>query len=349
MEGIHGDRGEPLSAFTDGFLVTFQALMTLLLISAFGWIGVRRGLVSDQGVEGMTRVLVDVVVPAKMLIIVAGYLNAETLKVCAQLIAVMYGVSFLGFGFAWLAIRVWKGTEVRRETNNSIQALCMMQNSFFLPLPLAMAICPPEHRSLIALLTTSAYVVLLTLQWTVGVILMSSVDAEKPSFFQQVKPLFNLPLGGILLGAIFSQIPMLAAAARGEAAPVWILIPMNAAKTLGDALSPVAMLTLGMMIAQCKLGAALRARTVLITMAFRFVVSPLVILGLIHTFGWATSAPVLALALMIQAAMPPATASPIVARRYGGDWQSISATLLVMYSGSLLAVPFWLSFLKVNF
>ncbi|MDX1973225.1 MAG: AEC family transporter [Candidatus Sumerlaeia bacterium] len=338
-----------MSVFSDGFLVTFQALMTLLLISAFGWIGVRQKLVSDQGVEGMTRVLVDVVVPAKMMIIVAGYLNAETLKICAQLISVMYGVSFLGYGFAWLVVKIWRGTGITRETNNAIMALCMMQNSFFLALPLAMAICPPEHLSLMALLTTSAYVVLLSLQWTVGVILLSSVEAAKPTFFQQIKPLFNLPLAGILLGAVFSQIPIFAAAARGEEAPLLVLIPMNAARTLGDALSPVAMLTLGMMIAQCELGKALRVRTVLITIAFRFFVSPVVILGLIHLFGWATTAPVLALALMIQAAMPPATASPIVARRYGGDWQSMSATLLVMYSGALLAVPFWLSFLKVNF
>lgn len=46
---------------------------------------------------------------------------------------------------------------------------------------------------------------------------------------------------------------------------------------------------------------------------------------------------------MIQACSPPATNLILMVKSYGGDTQSVSAMMLVLYLLSILIMPVWIS------
>lgn len=333
-----------MNPFFVSFSTVLVEIITLVLISFFGWIAVRKRLIDADAVNGLTRILVDLVVPAKILMIVAKNLNEQTVRECAYMILAMIALSVFAYAFGYAAVKIWKSTRDSEATNNSIIGMCLMHNCFFLPLPLSLAIAPPEQRDLVALYTTSGYVILLAIQWSVGATLLSG-GGKSLSWKERLRPLLNLPLAGICLGIVLSQIPVVAAAANGLPAPLYVTVPLGAAKVLGDAMTPVAMLVLGMMIAQCRLGKFLTVRAVGITLLFRLVVAPAVFLAIIYALNLLENYPVLALALMIQAPMPPSTVVPIIARRFGGDWETISSTLLIATLVSMFTIPLWLAFI----
>jgi hypothetical protein len=57
--------------------------------------------------------------------------------------------------------------------------------------------------------------------------------------------------------------------------------------------------------------------------------------------------PLLAELAMIQAASAPASSLMIQSRNYGGNWQVLSAHMLVTYILVLFFIPFWLASAKV--
>ncbi|MGF1573085.1 MAG: AEC family transporter [Sumerlaeia bacterium] len=333
-----------MNEFFASFSTVLVSIITLIIITLIGWICVRFKLINDAAVDGLTRVLVDLVVPAKIMLIVAANLNGNAIRSCAYMILAMLGLSIFAYVFAALAVRIWRSKNADEHRDRSIIGMCLMHNSFFLPLPLALAVAPVGEKELASLYITSGYVILLAIQWTVGATLLSS-STKEISWKERLKPMLNLPLGGICLGILLSQIPLVAQAARGGEAPLLISVPLGAAQVLGQALTPIAMLVLGMMIAQCRLGKYLTVRSVGITVLFRLIVSPAVFLAGILWFNLHVTHPILALAMMIQAPMPPSTVVPIIARRFGGDWETISATLLVTTVISLFSIPLWIAFI----
>lgn len=332
-----------MNEFFLSFSSILTSILTLIIISMFGWIGVRFKLISHEAVDGLTRVMVDLVVPAKVMLIIAANLNDKTMKDCAVMMGAMLGLSVFAYAFGTVAVKVWRSKTASEKTNHSVVGMCLMHNSFFLPLPLALAIAPVAERQLASLYITSGYVVLLIIQWTVGATLLSG-SSKNVSLKERLKPILNLPVAGIVLGIMLSQIPVVAEAARGAEAPVYITVPIGAAQVLGQALTPIAMLVLGMMIAQCRLGKFLTVRSVGIVVLFRLLLAPAVFLWIIFAFNLHETHPILALAFMIQAPMPPSTVVPIIARRFGGDWETISATLLITTLISLFTIPLWIAF-----
>ena len=62
------------SSFAASFSTTFSTMLILFLISFFGWLCVRRGFVKTDAVDGLTRVLVDVITPAKLIVVMTASL-----------------------------------------------------------------------------------------------------------------------------------------------------------------------------------------------------------------------------------------------------------------------------------
>jgi predicted permease len=111
---------------------------------------------------------------------------------------------------------------------------------------------------------------------------------------------------------------------------------------VGAAMAPLAMILTGALVAQCRIRHALRFRHVAATLAFRFVIVPGVVLALLRA-GDVPATPLVALVLMVQAAAPPAMNTALVARRYDGEWEVVSALLLVTNLCALVALPVWMA------
>lgn len=300
-------------------------------------------MISDAGVDGLTRILVDVITPAKLIVAMTANLNAQTLKDCAIMIGAMLLFPAIGLGYGWAATKLWKSPSSKPTTEHSIIGLSLMNNGVFLPLPILLAITPFDLHSKAALYIAAAYLTLVVLQWSLCATLLSGSDSPTLNWKSRLKPMINMPVMSILLGAILSRVPIFVDAANGRETFPFVEILMNAFTTLGQGLSPIAMLVLGMMIAQCKLSERLNLRAIMIPVFYRLLLSPLLMVGLISLTDLKETNSLLVTALVIETAMPPATLLAIIARRFGGDWETISSVMLIAYLLSLISVPFWVA------
>lgn len=330
-----------------GFGVFFQALSavfggmtTLFLISLLGFLAVRRRVVDDAAVNSIARLLVDVIVPAKMAVAMAAGLNEETLSQAGTVMLIMLAWNLGLLGLGWMGTRLWPGG--RAGENHALPVLASFQNGIYVPLPLVLALVATSRAHEATVLVGGAVVVMTATQWTLGVYLLRGENwrprAGAP-WRETLVGALNPPVISIFLGALLSLVGPVAAAARGETAPFYVIVPVRAAEVLGSALAPVAMILLGMLIGQCRLRGVLSWRGITIPFVLKMLLAPLAMLAALSTslLGWVP--PLVALVLIIQAASPPATNLSVIARRYDGDWQLVSGTLLVTYLAALVTMP----------
>lgn len=326
-------------AFTDGLGAVFAVMATLFAISAIGFLGARSGHVDHGTVTGLTRVLVDVIVPAQLAYAMIAGLNMETLAECGTIILAMAAMSLFCLGLSWLATRIWRGGT--KSQDRAIWSLSTMQNGIYLPLPLVLALTPSEMHARVTILISGAVILMFAVTWTLGVFLLRAERSGRVRVLDSVKGALNPPIVAIFVGAALAFVPPFPNAARGGDAWMPITVVVNAAEILGSALPPLAMLVLGLLIGQSRVRSSLSLRTLSIVTGVRLIVSPVAMLValLLGPLSWVPA--IMAIVLIVQAASPPATNLSIVARRYGGDWELVSSALLVTYAIALITMPFF--------
>lgn len=331
-----------MGAFDAALQTVGTTLVSLLLISASGFVLARRNILGDQAIQSITTLVVVLILPARILIALLEGMSPERLRDCALLVLIMVMMNLIGVGIGWVATRLWRGPTSEDRT---IWAMAGMQNGVYLPLPLALAIVPEEMKTLATLYIAGAFMAMSSTQWTLGVwLLRERTDvADGLSWHQRLLGLVNPPIVTIFVGIALSQIPGLRELATGEVHYAPLTLVLDAVRKTGSALEPLAMLILGLMIGRCRVRHRLSPRALVIPMLVRQFLAPAAFIALIHTpvLGWAS--PLLALVMVIEAAAPSATNLTIVARRVGGDWELISAVLLVAYLASVLTMPFWVA------
>lgn len=323
----------------DAFAPVLGTMTTLFLIAFLGYLAVRLRVVDEPGVSALIRLLIDLIVPAKMLTSMMAGLNRETLTQCGVVILVMVCWTMGTLALGVLATRFWPGGERRRD--HAIWALSSMQNGIYIPLPLILALVPAAVQAEATIYVGGAVLVMVLLQWSLGVMLLrgESSDGSGPSLRESLRGAFNPPMVAILAGLALSFVPPLAAVAKGQPGPALLEIPVRAAEMVGSALGPVAMIVLGMMIGGCRLRGVLTPRTLGIPLVIRLLISPLVMLWCLTSGPLAWVSPLVALVLIVQSGTPPATNLSIAARRFGGDWELVASALLVTYLSALATLP----------
>ncbi len=328
----------------------FGVMTTLFLISLVGFIGVRRKIVSDETITGMTRLLVDLVAPARLVHAMIAGLTAETLADCGIIMLAMVVLCLGGWAFAAAGTFIWSGKS--SQDNRTIWALSAFQNGVYLPLTMMLTLAPADQQTLATIYIGGGFVAMVALQWTLGVFMLRGEEyrqsAKQASPLASVRGAINPPMLGILVGAVLAFVPPFSAAARGEEAPMLVTIPVRSAEILGSALAPIAMLVLGMMIGRCRIRGRLNMRLVTIPFVFRLIVSPLLMFLALKSSLLAWVGPLMALTLIIQAGTPPATALSLIARRYDGDWEVVSGVLLITYLAALATLPAWTALVMVR-
>lgn len=318
----------------------------LAIIACVGFVAVRRKMVSDDGLSALTRLLTDVIVPSQMIVAMAGGLDAETLAESGVIILAMVAITLASLAWGLAITRAWQPRNGVRSASfeRTIISLSGFQNGVYLPLPLMLAITPPEQHVRATVLVGGAFIVLASIQWTLGVFMLrgetESAAARRSLKGALLAPL-NPPVVSILIGVGLAFVPPAANAARGLPAPALLAIPFDALALMGQALGPLASMVLGMMIGRCNLRSNLSVRAVSIPMTVRFLIAPLMMLWALTWGPLAWVAPLAATTLMIQASSPPATNLSLIARRYGGDWQLVSSVQLITYATALFILPAW--------
>ncbi len=331
----------PQGDFLSALLLSSEVIGKLLLVAAAGFFVVRRGILHEDGIKGISRLMIDFIVPCSLGVGMLKGFSVDAMTTISPLI--LLPVLWIAFSSV-LAIGYFRLLPSKgNSADNVAVALCAIPNSFYVPLPVVMALVAPADQVMAAMLVGAAVLAINPLQWTLGMWLVMGERSREANWKESMQGMLNGPVIGVVGGAILSQFPAMVAAAKGDATSNMILrMIVGAAQMAGSAMGPLAMLIIGALIGSISLRQQFSIRHLLPILLFRFLLVPGATY-LLLSGGYIPGGKLVALVLLVEAASPSAMNLAIAAKRYGGDWETASGLLFYVNLAAVVTLPLWIA------
>jgi predicted permease len=297
-------------------------VLSIFLMIALGMLLIQLGWLKDEHAELISRLVVSVGLPAMIINNLFTQFSREQLLSSAEGVLIpVLSIAATGL-VAFAAARAFGIPKARRGV-----FVCMtaFSNSVFIGVPVSIALFGEEAVPY-ALLYYAANT---SLFWSLGYYLMRGDAGLKGGL--ELKKIVPLPLATFLV--------CIALVLLGVKLPGFIL---DAAKYVGNLVTPLSMIFTGIvLIRMLKSGNVRWQKGYFLVLAGRFVVAPGLLLLTARLFPHAPE--LMRSALLIQAAMPVMSQTPIVAKACGGDDEYAAGGVALTALGSLVAIPFYMA------
>ena len=285
------------------FLTSITSIIPIIAIIVLGYILQVRGWFGDSFGSNLSRLIMNVALPASIFVSVMKYLTLDKLISLSGGLFYTFVAFKLGYIVAYIEVRLFKVRPGRRGTmiNTFVNA-----NTIFIGLPLNVALFGNQ-----ALPYFLIYYITNTIStWTLGVYVMTSDSksgqSKKKTKFDW-KKLLPAPLVGFLVALLFLILR--------------ISIPDFATNTLtyvGNIVTPLSLIYIGIVLAKAGLNTITFDKDTIVTLVGRFILAPLIML-LVLKFSAPNMATVEFKTFMIQSATPALAVLPILANQGKGD------------------------------
>ena len=285
------------------FLTSITSIIPIIAIIVLGYILQVKGWFGDDFGPNLSRLIMNVALPASIFVSVMKYLTLDKLISLSGGLLYTFVAFILGYMVAYIAVILFKVRPGRRGTmiNTFVNA-----NTIFIGLPLNVALFGDQ-----ALPYFLIYYITNTIStWTLGVYLMTSDSKSgqsKETTKFDWKKLLPAPLVGFLVAllVLILRIP----------------IPDFATNTLtyvGNIVTPLSLIYIGIVLAKAGLNTIAFAKDTIVTLVGRFILAPLIMLLVLKFFA-PNMAAVEFKTFMIQSATPALAVLPILANQGKGD------------------------------
>ena len=285
------------------FLTSITSIIPIIAIIVLGYILQVKGWFGDAFGSNLSRLIMNVALPASIFVSVMKYLTLDKLISLSGGLLYTFVAFILGYIVAYIAVVVFKVRPGRRGTmiNTFVNA-----NTIFIGLPLNVALFGDQ-----ALPYFLIYYITNTIStWTLGVYLMTSDSksgqSKETSKFDW-KKLLPAPLVGFLVALLFLIFR--------------ISIPDFATNTLtyvGNIVTPLSLIYIGIVLAKAGLKTITFDKDTIVTLVGRFILAPLIMLLVLKFFA-PNMETVEFKTFMIQSATPALAVLPILANQGKGD------------------------------
>lgn len=285
------------------FLTSITSIIPIIAIIVLGYILQVKGWFGDAFGPNLSRLIMNVALPASIFVSVMKYLTLDKLISLSGGLLYTFVAFILGYIVAYIAVVVFKVRPGRRGTmiNTFVNA-----NTIFIGLPLNVALFGDQ-----ALPYFLIYYITNTIStWTLGVYLMTSDSksgqSKETSKFDW-KKLLPAPLVGFLVALLFLILR--------------ISIPDFATNTLtyvGNIVTPLSLIYIGIVLAKAGLKTITFDKDTIVTLVGRFILAPLIMLFVLKFFA-PNMETVEFKTFMIQSATPALAVLPILANQGKGD------------------------------
>ena len=285
------------------FLTSITSIIPIIAIIVLGYILQVKGWFGDAFGPNLSRLIMNVALPASIFVSVMKYLTLDKLISLSGGLLYTFVAFILGYIVAYIAVVVFKVRPGRRGTmiNTFVNA-----NTIFIGLPLNVALFGDQ-----ALPYFLIYYITNTIStWTLGVYLMTSdskAGQSKETTKFDWKKLLPAPLVGFLVALLFLILR--------------IPIPDFATNTLtyvGNIVTPLSLIYIGIVLAKAGLNTIAFDKDTIVTLVGRFILAPLIMLLVLKFFSQ-NMATVEFKTFMIQSATPALAVLPILANQGKGD------------------------------
>jgi predicted permease len=304
-----------------------SSVITLLICIAAGTIAGKLNYINEETERRLSKLTLHFSVPCLLFFNCQQYLSPELIKELGGYL-LLPGLTIL-ISYT-LAIAVAKLFRIKRENFGLFCVMFGLSNAIFIGLPVCLAIFGEESMPLVAAYFPFNTVVF----WTLGAMGLAADGGVKlKPGWATIKQVFSPPLIGTILGAFFALIEI--------TPPVFL---MDALRYLGNITIPAALILAGCTLSRMGKGMLKIPKEGWLTIAGRFIIGPLIALGICLLAG----APQLATRVyVVEAAMPVMGQAMLLARAYNANYRLTAQMITLTTLLGLLYIPFLIYFLEL--
>lgn len=284
-------------------ITSIESIIPIIAIIVLGYILQIRGWFGETFSSNLSRLIMNVALPASIFVSVMKYLTLDKLVTLSRGLVYTFVAFVIGYIVAYISVKIFKVRPGRRGTmiNTFVNA-----NTIFIGLPLNIALFGNESLPYFLIY----YITNTISTWTLGIYLMTSDSKTGKNKVVQkldLKKLLPPPLIGFLVALFFLvlQIP----------------VPSFATSTLtyiGNIVTPLSLIYIGIVLAKAGLNTITFDKDTIVTLIGRFILGPLVMyIVLILTAKNLTTTEFKT--FVVQSAAPALAVLPILAGNGDGD------------------------------
>ena len=301
------------------FLSTLQQMGFLFLLIVIGYVVARFRVVPETTSGILSKLENWIFIPALVFGTFVRQFTVERLGTSWQFLTGGFAVVGLSIPVAVLCARLCAKD---RYTRNIYTYGLSFPNFGFMGNAVVSALFPAVFADYLIFVLPFWMLIYL---WGVPKLLIPSEQSAKKSLLASLKPLFN-PMfvamaAGMVLGLVSLPIPAFAD---------------QAVTTLGDCMSPIAMLLTGMTVAKIDLKKTFCNGSIYLASCLRLVILPLVFIGLLTVIPLPET---LSVCILCAVSMPLGLNTIVVPGAYGLDTSAAAGMALVSHSLSCLTIP----------
>lgn len=294
------------------------SVFVFVLLVIPGFIGIRKKIISQIHIDGLSAILVNFIWPA---MVIDAMISAELTDEMFKTVLYSLGICFGGYLIATVIALVYvKIRKVHIDKRGIMKFGIILNNTGFIGMPLINVVFGPEGLIIAAM----AEIACDTFIFTLGMLIMNDENGgiDKSAI---LNPGFISVFVGLFL--LFS----------GVSIPSVITRPIS---IMGGATTAVAMFIIGAQLGEAKIKELFKERLCYEVAIIRLVVVPFVVFSILYLF-FSTNAFANSI-LVIMFAMPSASCTAIFARQYNKDYHFATNCVMLTTVLSVVTIPLWL-------
>lgn len=301
------------------FLPTLSQMSFLFLLIVIGFLLARLNVIPDTGAQILSKLENNVFVPALVLSTFANKFTVKSLSVAWQYVLCAVAAVSLSILFALFISKFLSKDAFIRDI---ITYGLAFSNFGFMGNAVVSSLFPEVFADYLIYVLPFWTMIYL---WGVPTLLMPKTEGKK-SIFTELKKLVNPMFIAVLVGMVIGllQIPL----------PAFV---NTSAESLGNCMSPIAMLLTGLTIAKIDLKKTFTNFSIYAVSLVRLIVIPLLAMAVLYFLPLSYG---LSLCTVCALAMPLGLTSIVVPAAYGKDSSAAAGMALISHLLSCITIPF---------
>ena len=313
------------------FLTSLGSIFPIIVMIAIGYILRKRHWFHHTFSENVSKLITNVALPCSIFYSVLKYLDMNVLKELSNRLIFTFASVIIGYITAYIIIKIFK---IRRGRRGVFYNAIVNANTIFIGLPLNMALFGEQASKyyLMYYITNTISI------WTLGYILLENDSTEEKE-----------SKGGFNPKKLLSP-PLIAFVAAFIVLVLGISIPkplVETTKYLGNIVTPLALLYIGIVLADAGLHSINFDLDTILALLGRFVFSSIVMVALLKVAGQFMQLDSLEIkTFVIQSAAPVFAALPILTNQTEGDIEYATNVVTTSTILFVVVIPVLMMFLK---
>ena len=313
------------------FLTSLGSIFPIIVMIAIGYILRKRHWFHHTFSENVSKLITNVALPCSIFYSVLKYLDMNVLKELSNRLIFTFASVIIGYVTAYIVIKIFK---IRRGRRGVFYNAVVNANTIFIGLPLNMALFGEQASKyyLMYYITNTISI------WTLGYILLENDSTEEKE-----------GKGGFNPKKLLSP-PLIAFVAAFIVLVLGISVPkplVETTKYLGNIVTPLALLYIGIVLADAGLHSINFDLDTILALLGRFVFSSIVMVALLKVTGQFMQLDSLEIkTFVIQSAAPVFAALPILTNQTEGDIEYATNVVTTSTILFVVVIPVLMMFLK---